>query len=166
MNEKLLQQYESLMLKQNKNPDNDNELLFNKIERANEVFYKMQEKASQLEEEGNIDESIEIYEKMISYATDLPGPYNRLAILYRKRKRYADEIRVLERAVYVYENVVFVYRADRISKLEKFKERLEKAKQLQKPTNDNIQKESEQSWNGTSKKRFWSNWLVEKLKKR
>ncbi len=166
MNEKLLQQYESLMLKQNKNPDNDNELLFNKIERANEVFYKMQEKASQLEEEGNIDESIEIYEKMISYATDLPGPYNRLAILYRKRKRYADEIRVLERAVYVYENVVFVYRADRISKLEKFKERLEKAKQLQKPTNDNIQKESEQSWIGTSKKRFWSNWLVEKLKKR
>jgi len=142
MNEKLLQQYESLMLKQNKNPDNDNELLFNKIERANEVFYKMQEKASQLEEEGNIDESIKIYEKMISYATDLPGPYNRLAILYRKRKRYADEIRVLERAVYVYENVVFVYRADRISKLEKFKERLEKAKQLQKPTNDNIQKES------------------------
>lgn len=166
MNEKLLQQYESLMLKQNKNPDNDNELLFNKIERANEVFYKMQEKASQLEEEGNIDESIEIYEKMISYATDLPGPYNRLAILYRKRKRYADEIRVLERAVYVYENVVFVYRADRISKLEKFKERLEKAKQLQKPTNDNFQKESEQSWIGTSKKRFWSNWLVEKLKKR
>lgn len=166
MNEKLLQQYESLMLKQNKNPDNDNELLFNKIERANEIFYKMQEKASQLEEEGNIDESIEIYEKMISYATDLPGPYNRLAILYRKRKRYADEIRVLERAVYVYENVVFVYRADRISKLEKFKERLEKAKQLQKPTNDNIQKESEQSWIGTSKKRFWSNWLVEKLKKR
>lgn len=168
MSEKLLKQYEDLMLRQNKSPDNDNETLFNKIERANEIFYDMQQNASQFEKEGEIDKAIEIYEKMISCATDLPGPYNRLAILYRKLKRYHDEVRVLERAVYVYENIVFVYRGDRTSKLDKFKERLEKATQLlhATTTKDSIQKESEQSWSITSKKRFWSNWLVEKLRKR
>lgn len=159
MNEKLLQQYETLMLKQNKNPDKDNKSLFNKIERANETFFEMQQKASQLEEEGSIDKAIEIYEKMISYATDLPGPYNRLAIFYRTQKRYHDEVRVLERAVYVYENVVFVHRTDRLKKLNMFKERLEKAKKLLHTSNESVQMESERPWGKTSNRTFIANWL-------
>lgn len=158
MNEKLLQEYEALMLKQNKNPNKDSISLFKKIERANEVFYEMNQKALELEQNGNIDKAIEIYEEMISHSTDMPGPYQRLAILYRKQKRYQDEICVLERAVYVYENVVFVYRTDRITKLNKFKERLEKARQLFQESNESALIKNKESWRGTSGNRFLTNW--------
>ena len=81
-----------------------------------------------LEKVGRVDEAVKLYEENI--AARFPGsfPYNRLAIIYRKKKDYDNEIRVLERAVDVYENSGF----SDPPKLEKFQERLERAKELKR----------------------------------
>ncbi|WP_416151141.1 hypothetical protein ACM26V_09310 [Salipaludibacillus sp. HK11] len=47
-----------------------------------------------------------------------------------KTKDFKKEIQVLEKAVYVFENNVNIERLDQNRKLIKFKERLEKAKDL------------------------------------
>lgn len=80
----------------------------------------------QLEKEGKIDEAIKLYEENIKEGFDGNFPYDRLAIIYRKQKKKEDEIRVLNCAIYVFENIVYQQRGDRIPKLNKFKERLTK----------------------------------------
>lgn len=49
-----------------------------------------------------IDEAINVYEKSIIYRLPLKHPYERLAILYRKRKDYENEIRVIKIAIEVF----------------------------------------------------------------
>ena len=55
-----------------------------------------------LEKEGMVDEAISVYEKSIMPKLPTKHPYERLAILYRKRKDYKNEIRVLETAIEVF----------------------------------------------------------------
>ena len=55
-----------------------------------------------LEKEGKIDEAINVYEKSIVPQLPAKHPYERLAILYRKRKDYVNEIRVLTTAISVF----------------------------------------------------------------
>lgn len=55
-----------------------------------------------LEKEGMIDEAISVYEKSIMPKLPTKHPYQRLAILYRKRKDYENEIRVLKIAIDVF----------------------------------------------------------------
>lgn len=57
-------------------------------------------------------------------------PYDRLAIIYRRKKLYDDEKRVLKKAIKVFEEHVPKNRADRKPKLEKFQNRLEKLNQI------------------------------------
>ena len=83
-----------------------------------------------LEKEGKVDEAIALYEANVAEKFDGSHPYNRLAIIYRKRKQLTDEIRVLESAIWVFENVVYKKYANRIPKLQKFRARLKKAKEL------------------------------------
>lgn len=83
-----------------------------------------------LEKEGNIDEAIKLYEQNIMENFDGNHPYDRLAIIYRKNKKIKDEIRVLEKAIWVFTQVVYSQRGDRLPKLKKFKKRLDKAKSL------------------------------------
>jgi tetratricopeptide (TPR) repeat protein len=80
-----------------------------------------------LEKEGKTDKAISLYEKNLEENFEGSHPYNRLAIIYRKRGQIDEEIRVLEKAVYLYENVVYKDRVDRLVKLDKFKDRLIKA---------------------------------------
>ena len=84
----------------------------------------------ELEKGGQVDQAIELYERNVAENFEGSHPYNRLAIIYRKRKQIDDEIRVLKKAIWVFENVVYNDRGDRLPKLEKFKKRLEKAKEL------------------------------------
>ncbi len=79
-------------------------------------------KGIELEKKGNVDEAIEIYEKLAKEGFDGSHPYNRLAIIYRRQKQYDEEIRVLERAIEVY-NVLS-------RSLDEFEKRLEKARLL------------------------------------
>ena len=55
-----------------------------------------------LEKEKMIDEAINVYEKAIISQLPVKHPYERLAILYRKRKEYANEIRILTTAISVF----------------------------------------------------------------
>jgi DNA polymerase III epsilon subunit family exonuclease len=82
------------------------------------------------EKEGNMDEAVRLYELLIESNFEGNYPYDRLAIIYRKRKDYNNEVRVISHAIWVFENIVSPDRVDRDVKLAKFFERLEKAKLL------------------------------------
>lgn len=82
-----------------------------------------------LEKEGRELEAKALYEANVSDSFQGSFPYRRLAILYRKRKSFADEIRVLEKAIDVFESLVTTERSDVRPKLKEFKERLKRAKE-------------------------------------
>jgi len=112
------------------NPDSN----FNLIEKYRKELSKIENnwvnrnlKGIKLEKEGKIDKAIKLYEKNIEEEFDGNYPYERLAIIYSKKGLLEDEIRVLEKAVWVFENIVYKDRSDRLPKLDKFKKRLEKA---------------------------------------
>lgn len=83
-------------------------------------------RAKELEKEGRVDEAILLYEENVTARFDGSHPYERLAIIYTKRKQYNDAIRVLHIAIDVFENDIPPERADRLPKLAKFQERLSK----------------------------------------
>ena len=78
-------------------------------------------KGIKLEKEGKIDEAIKLYEKNIYEEFYGSHPYERLAIIYRKKGLFDDEIRVLRKA------------KGRMNE-EKLKRRLEKVKKIIKKT--------------------------------
>lgn len=55
-----------------------------------------------LEKEGMIEEAIKAYEKAIIPKLPAKHPYERLAVLYRKKKDYENEIRVIKIAIDVF----------------------------------------------------------------
>ncbi len=79
---------------------------------------------------GDIDTAIALYEYNVNHRFEGNHPYDRLSIIYRKRKEYYNEIIVLETAIDVFTHDVPRSRPDRAKKLSKFKERLKKAKEL------------------------------------
>ncbi len=87
-------------------------------------------KAMELEKRGDVDTAIMLYEKNVSHHFDGNFPYDRLAIIYRKKKDYDNEIRILETAIDVFTHEVPATRSDRSIKLTRFKERLTKAAKL------------------------------------
>ncbi len=99
----------------------------NRISKLENNLLNRNLKGRELEKEFKIDEAIELYEKNIKEEFDGNYPYERLAIIYSKKGLLEDEIRVLEKAVWVFENIVYKGRSDRLPKLYRFKKRLEKA---------------------------------------
>lgn len=95
--------------------------LMDEKDRDNMMF---QNNVRGIESEKNDDteEAIAEYEKNVAAGFDGSHPYKRLAIIYRKQKRYDDEIRVLKAAVKVF--------SKNNTKLEWFSERLKKAQEL------------------------------------
>lgn len=86
-------------------------------------------KGIKYEKEGKVDLAIKLYEKNIAENFEGNHPYDRLAIIYRKKKDYQNEVRVLNKAIDVFSNLLFTSpRSDIKPKLEKFKKRLEKSK--------------------------------------
>lgn len=55
-----------------------------------------------LEKEGMINEAIAIYEKAIIPQLPATHPYDRLMILYRKKKDYDNEVRIIKIAISVF----------------------------------------------------------------
>ena len=90
-------------------------------------------KGKELEKIGQVDRAIKFYEENVKDEFEGSFPYDRLAIIYRKRKQYKEEIRVLNQAISVFEKEsINSNRQDIIPKLNKFKERLSKAKDLER----------------------------------
>lgn len=101
------------------------------ISKNEKSIYEYIDKGSNFEYDKNIDKAIEFFEKAIALDCDGNYPYDRLAILYRKKKDYENEIRVLTKAIEVFEFLGKVSpRTDIYPKLDKFKERLSKAEHL------------------------------------
>jgi len=78
----------------------------------------------QLEAEGLVDNAIECYEANIRDGFDGNHPYDRLAVIFRRRRDADGEIRVLRRAVEVLERLESSPRSDIAPKLEKFRQGL------------------------------------------
>ena len=89
----------------------------------------------ELEKQGKESKAIELYKKNVAKRFDGNHPYDRLAIYYRKNKDYDNEIKVLETAIDVFTHDVPKERKDRMPKLEKFKARLKRAKELKAKNN-------------------------------
>lgn len=83
-----------------------------------------------LEKNGAIDAAISEYEENIKEGYPALHSYNRLMVLYRKRKEYENEIRVIDYAMGVFSA------DDRYAQeIDKWRERRIKAEQLKKKTN-------------------------------
>lgn len=89
-------------------------------------------KAMQYEKDGDLDNAIPLYEKCVAGRFLGNRPYDRLAIIYRKQKRYEDEKRVLLMAIDVFSQDAHSDQGDRKPKLDRFKERLAKLEKLSK----------------------------------
>lgn len=86
-------------------------------------------KGKEAEKRGDIDTAIKLYERNINNFSDTPFPYTRLAIIYRKQKKYAEEVRVLRIAINVFSKID---RPGADNRLQEFKDRLVKAEELRK----------------------------------
>ena len=58
--------------------------------------------AAEAEANGDIDLAISLYEKNIKKGIADAVPFNRLLVLYRKQKRYKDELRVIDKGIEVF----------------------------------------------------------------
>jgi tetratricopeptide (TPR) repeat protein len=84
----------------------------------------------ELERQGRVDEAIELYETNVSEDFEGNHPYDCLVYIYEKRKQYNEARRVLEKAIYVFDNIVNKERMDRLPKLNKFKKELSRLNEL------------------------------------
>lgn len=88
--------------------------------------WKQLQKAQSLEKT-DLKKAIKIYESFVSRSAKYPLPYMRLPVIYRKEKNYAEEIRVLEIALPVYEKEALAdHYADAQKRLQKAQELLQK----------------------------------------
>ena len=54
------------------------------------------------EAEGNTKRAVELYENSIKKGIADPFPFDRLLVIYRKQKKYKDELRVIMRGIEVF----------------------------------------------------------------
>ena len=68
-------------------------------------YVQLIKEAKEAEEEGDASAAIELYEKAIRQKPVLEQPYNRLMVLYRKRKSYSKELKVINKALDVFREI-------------------------------------------------------------
>ena len=106
-------------------------------ERRFEIQVNRNLEGIKLEKKGEIEKAVRLYEKNVEEDFEGSHPYDRLAIIFRKRGEYEEEIRILRKAIFVFENKIPSGRMDKEQKLQKFRERLDKAIQkLEKSKKD------------------------------
>ncbi|MGG2466821.1 hypothetical protein ACOV1W_03740 [Paraclostridium bifermentans] len=105
----------------------ENEKLYEDVFSNTDKGYELNKKGMELEKSKDIDGAIEYYEQSIDCNFDGTHPYDRLAILYRKKKDYDNEIRVLDKAIYNFKLLSKVrLNSNYETKISKFNNRLEK----------------------------------------
>jgi tetratricopeptide (TPR) repeat protein len=83
-----------------------------------------------LEKSGQVDKAIQLYEENVRENFEGTYPYGRLATIYRERDLIDKEIRVLEKIIWIFENIIFEEQDHRLPELKRFKKRLKQAKEL------------------------------------
>lgn len=104
------------IIEEKKNREIREKILFETVDNNN--------KGMAFEKSGDINRAIEAYERNLDIAYPALHSYERLMILYRKEKRYDDEIRVIKKAINDFP--IKSYK----TYIDKWKDRLEKAKKL------------------------------------
>ena len=89
-------------------------------------------KGAEFEKTGNLEKAIELYEENVAESFKGNHPYDRLATIYKNQNDIDNEIRVLEKAIVVYEEITIEDRLEGLPKLFRFKNRLEKAIETKK----------------------------------
>ncbi|WP_337968926.1 hypothetical protein [uncultured Flavobacterium sp.] len=89
-------------------------------------------KGAEFEKTGNLEKAIELYEENVKESFKGNHPYDRLATIYKNENDIENEIRVLEKAIIVYEEITIEDRLEGLPKLFRFKNRLEKAIETKK----------------------------------
>ena len=99
------------------------------------LSYQRNQQAYELEQNGYVENAIELYKSIINNKNlDMNSasmPFDRLTIIYRRRKQYDEEIEVIEKWIEVF-NQSPLYEEKKRVELEKLNLRLEKAKLLKK----------------------------------
>lgn len=67
--------------------------------------FNLNQKGMECEKNQDIPNAIKYYEQCLHYKFEGSYPYSRLAILYRKQKDYDNEIRVLETAISIFNDI-------------------------------------------------------------
>mgnify|MGYP003681939938 CR=1 FL=1 len=70
-----------------------------------DIMVDRNNKGIELEKKGDIESAIKLYEKNVADEFFGTHPYDRLAIIYRKRKQFDDEIRILKRKISIFEKI-------------------------------------------------------------
>jgi len=89
-------------------------------------------KGAEFEKTGNLEKAIELYEENVKESFKGNHPYDRLATIYKNQNDLDNEIRILEKAIVVYEEITIEDRIEGLPKLFRFKNRLEKAIETKK----------------------------------
>lgn len=87
----------------------------------------------ELKRQGAVEEAIQLYEQNIAEGFVGNHPYDSLADIYRQRKQYDEEIRVLKKAIEVFSELKETSpRTDVEPKLNRFIKRLAKVEELKR----------------------------------
>ena len=70
-----------------------------------DIMVDRNNKGIELEKKGDIENAIKLYEKNVADEFFGTHPYDRLAIIYRRRKQFDDEIRILKRKISIFEKI-------------------------------------------------------------
>jgi tetratricopeptide (TPR) repeat protein len=84
-------------------------------------------KGAEFEKTGNLEKAVELYEENVAEGFKGNHPYDRLATIYKNQNDIENEIRILEKAIIVFEEITIEDRLEGLPKLFRFKNRLEKA---------------------------------------
>ncbi len=89
-------------------------------------------KGAEFEKTGDLEKAIALYEENVAESFKGNHPYDRLANIYKSQLDLDNEIRVLEKAIVVYEEITLEDRLEGLPKLFRFKNRMEKAIETKK----------------------------------
>jgi tetratricopeptide (TPR) repeat protein len=81
-------------------------------------------KGIELEKIGLVDEAVNLYLENVKENFDGSHPYNRLIAIYVNQNKINEAIEITKRAIYVFENIVYQKRTDRVTKLDRYKKQL------------------------------------------
>lgn len=73
-----------------------NQKYYSEASKIENIIVDRNIKGQELEKQSKIDKAIALYESNIADFVDTPAPYDRLRVIYTKRKQYADAIRACE----------------------------------------------------------------------
>ena len=70
-----------------------------------DIMVNRNNKGIEVEKKGDIESALKLYEQNVTDEFFGTHPYDRLAMIYRKRKQFDDEIRILKRKISIFEKI-------------------------------------------------------------